>query len=59
MQYVNTVILPQYIGDQKKFCLQTAKRWLDILGCKSKEYKKEIYFDGHKREDVIAYRKIF
>ncbi|CAG8725963.1 21008_t:CDS:2, partial [Cetraspora pellucida] len=60
MQYVNDYILPECIGGfQKKICLQTVKRWLDILGCKCREYKKRMYFDGHELEDVVAYRSVF
>ncbi|CAG8828152.1 5034_t:CDS:2, partial [Cetraspora pellucida] len=35
------------------------KRWLNILGCRFEKYKKGIYFDGHKREDVVEYWKRF
>ncbi|CAG8641719.1 2580_t:CDS:2 [Cetraspora pellucida] len=43
----------------QKICLQTAERRLGILGCKCKKYKKVMYFDGHEREDVVVYRRIF
>ncbi|CAG8553220.1 15470_t:CDS:2 [Cetraspora pellucida] len=60
IQYVNDYILPECIGGfQKKICLQIVERWLDILGCKCREYKKRIYFDGHEREDVVVYRSVF
>ena len=39
--------------------LRTAERWLNILGCQFKEYRKGLYFDGHEREDVVAYQNTF
>ena len=59
MQYINNIILPECVGDKKKICLRTAKRWLGILEYECKEYKKRMYVDGHEREDVVAYRRTF
>jgi hypothetical protein len=38
--------------------LRTARRWLHILGFSYGSHIG-IYFDGHEREDVVAYRKQF
>lgn len=37
----------------------TARRWLHHLGWDYKDHSKDIYFDGHEREDVVAYRSEF
>ncbi|CAG8546367.1 8018_t:CDS:2, partial [Scutellospora calospora] len=39
--------------------LNTAKNYLKELGYVYERVKKGIYIDGHKREEVVAYRKIF
>ena len=37
----------------------TARLWLHHLGCFFKNGKKDVYYDGHEREDVVEYRKLF
>ena len=37
----------------------TARSWLHHLGWDYKDHSKNIYFDGHERDDVIAYRNQF
>ena len=37
----------------------TARNYLKELEYKYAEVKKGIYIDGHERDDVVAYRKIF
>lgn len=37
-------------------CLNTAHRWLHCLGFRARKYSKGLYFDGHERPDVVAYR---
>lgn len=37
----------------------TARRWLHKLGFNQKRYSKGVYFDGHKRDDVVADRQKF
>ncbi|CAG8820885.1 32879_t:CDS:2 [Racocetra persica] len=39
--------------------LNTAKNYLKELEYIYERVKKGVYIDGHKREDVVAYRKIF
>ncbi len=38
---------------------EIARKWLHILGFKLVNHQKGVYFDGHKRDDVVAYRKVF
>jgi hypothetical protein len=35
---------------------RTARRWLKKMGFVYKDAKKDVYFDGHEREDVVKYR---
>ena len=35
---------------------RTARRWLKKLGFVYKDVKKDVYLDGHEREDVVKYR---
>jgi len=54
-QHINGVIFPS-LGIKKEISEKTADRWLRKLGYQPRVYKKGIYYDGHEREDVIAYR---
>ncbi|CAB1109399.1 unnamed protein product [Ectocarpus sp. CCAP 1310/34] len=36
--------------------VRTARSWLHKLGCEYRDPKSGLYFDGHDREDVPAYR---
>ena len=38
---------------------RTATRWLGRLNYSFGEYRKGLYFDGHERPDVVAYRESF
>lgn len=55
------MIIPGLGLDLGKHKIQenTARRWLHKLGYSVTEAKKGVYFDGHERPDVVAYRKIF
>ena len=44
---------------QEEICSRTARKWLNRLGYKSKNVQKGVFFDGHKREDVVEYQEIF
>ena len=44
------------IGKRKPICEKTAQRWLHTLGFGYRSHKKMIFFDGHKRPDVVADR---
>ena len=57
---LNTSILPSLgITLKKDLCERTARRWLIKLGWRLSVVRKGIYMDGHEREDVKAYRKVF
>jgi len=47
------------LSDGKKISLTTAERWLRKLGYQPRTHRKDIYMDGHEREDVVAARKVF
>ena len=36
---------------------ETARQWLHKLGFKQKSSAKGVYFDGHKRDDVVIARE--
>ena len=58
--YVNSTLLPsQHLPPHfpRTISFRTAVRWLHHLGFKPMSHKKGIYIDGHKREDVVKYRK--
>lgn len=40
----------------KGVSISTARRWLHREGFKFMRHKKSLYFDGHNRPDVVAYR---
>ena len=42
-----------------KICRETARSWLHDLGFSQKNHHKEVYFDGHERDDVVLYRRQF
>ena len=47
------------ILDSQKISLSTAERWLQKLGYQLRVHRKDIYMDGHEREDVVVARKAF
>ncbi|KIJ53154.1 hypothetical protein M422DRAFT_242272 [Sphaerobolus stellatus SS14] len=61
MKEVNNVIIPGLGLDlgQQKISERCARRWLIKLGYGLIEVKKEMYVDGHERDDVVEYRKEF
>ena len=58
-QYIEDFILPERVEIQKTISIRITERWLHILGYKYEGYRKDIYHDGHEREDVVTYRKEF
>ena len=38
-------------------CVEAARVWLHDLGFTQKHHHIPVYFDGHEREDVVAYRE--
>jgi hypothetical protein len=39
----------------RRISARTARRWLKINGFSYGDAKKDVYFDGHEREDVVKY----
>lgn len=58
-QYIENVIFPECVEIKKTISLRTTERWLNVLGCQFEKHRQGMYFDGHEREDVVAYRKKF
>ena len=60
--WVNSTLLPNTNlppGFPECIAPRTARRWLHNLGFSPQPSKKGLYFDGHEREDVVEYRRIF
>jgi hypothetical protein len=68
--FVNSNILPNLVPGietkglskvslEKGITNTTARKWLHYLGCYYKEGRKDVYYDGHEREDVVKYRNEF
>ena len=60
-QWLNDVLLPPLTVEELKgvtwpICKDTARVWMHRLGFGYDTYKKDIYFDGHDRPDVVAYK---
>ncbi len=59
-EFVEQILLPETgITKQKTISNSTAKRWLNVLGFFHQQQRQGVYFDGHERDDVVEYRKIF
>ncbi|RGB23939.1 hypothetical protein C1646_773791 [Rhizophagus diaphanus] len=59
--FINQVLFIQMNlqTSKRSISIKTSRIWLKKLGLKPQSRKKGIYFDGHEREDVIKYRKVF
>ena len=60
--WVNDELLPNEIlepGFPRKVSVETARRWLHKFGFEAISSGKGMFFDGHKRKDVIEARRIF
>ena len=62
-EWLNTTLLP-LLGNHhpkapKKVSTTTATCWLHKLGFSPSSTKKGVYIDGHERQDVVDYRKLF
>ena len=61
-QWVNEIILPNVDlepGFSRKISIETAHRWKYELGFVVVTAKKGAFVDGHEKEDVVEYWKIF
>jgi hypothetical protein len=55
---INQEILPRLLISCNKSIGRTSTyNWLLWLGFYKSEVKKGVYVDGHKREDIVAYRQ--
>lgn len=52
----NPVLPPGFL---RSITPRTARRWLHDLGFSPTPYKKGLYFDGHEREDVVEYQRLY
>jgi hypothetical protein len=57
--FVDESLLAEVWAAKPSISLSTALRWLEILGYKYQTHNQDVYFDGHEREDVVNYRKVF
>ena len=60
--WVNEVLLPSSVlepGFPWTIHVETVRKWLHELGFSIINKGKGIYIDGHERDDVVAYQKIF
>ena len=60
--WVNTELLPHSDlppGCPQQIVERTAVNWLHEIGFHPQSHKKDIYIDGHERDDVVEYRKLF
>ena len=57
-KYMEIELFPRIqLKVKKGISLSTARRWLRSEGFRYIGYKKGLYFDGHDRPDVLAYRQ--
>ena len=60
VKFVEDEVIPTLgIEEKTSISCSTAHEWLHILGWEYKDHSKNIYFDGHEREDVVADRHRF
>ncbi|KAG2216528.1 hypothetical protein INT45_014182 [Circinella minor] len=54
---VNMVIIPQALGVPGNISMSVLRNYMHEWGFMYRRHKKDIYFDGHERLDVVAYRQ--
>src|SRR5262249_19872730 len=59
-EFIETEVIPG-LGIEWKTTIseRTARVWLEKLGWEYKDHSKDVYFDGHERDDVVEYRRNF
>jgi hypothetical protein len=55
-QELENVIIPDLLGGLGKISEATIQRYMRVWGYKFRDNNKDVYYDGHEREDVQAYR---
>lgn len=59
-EYIESEVFPEIgIEEKKTISVKTAQVWLKKLGWYHQKHHKDIYYDGHEREDVVKYREFF
>ncbi|KAF8593423.1 hypothetical protein BDV93DRAFT_409205, partial [Ceratobasidium sp. AG-I] len=56
VEFLNDPVVHKRLGLKRIISVRTAQRWLHRSGYKWGREPKGQYFDGHEREDVVAYR---
>ncbi|KAF8595860.1 hypothetical protein BDV93DRAFT_427219, partial [Ceratobasidium sp. AG-I] len=57
VDFLNDPDVRERLGLQKSITVRTAERWMHRSGYKWGKEPKGQYFEGHEREDVVAYRQ--
>jgi hypothetical protein len=55
-EFVEKVALPSFGDPGKSITEETARLWLKKLGYRYTSHRKDLYYDGHERDDVVQYR---
>jgi hypothetical protein len=58
-QWINGVLLADYLQGERGISYSTTYNWLAELGYKYRRSTKNVYFDGHERPDVKKDRAVF
>ena len=57
---LRNTIFPKVLGEkEQKIRYLTVVKYLKIWGLKKKKMGKQLYMDGHEREDVVKYREVW
>ncbi|KIM30516.1 hypothetical protein M408DRAFT_22012 [Serendipita vermifera MAFF 305830] len=57
VKFVNKKVLTRFKVHKTTITKRTAERWLHSFGYQSRRHKKNIYWDGHERADVVLDRE--
>jgi len=57
--YIEETVFPKMTGYIKKDTIseETCRKYMHIWGYKYDEKRKDVFYDGHERPDVVQYRK--
>ncbi len=58
-EFVQDILLPKVSVNKNTISLNTARWCLNVLGYYYQQQKQGIYYDGHKRDDIVEYQKVF
>ena len=59
LKFVNKTAIPEVLGVPGSVGQTTLWRFMHEWGFKFRRASKDIYYDGHEREDVVAYHKLW